>query len=99
MFESKKEIVILEMLAPGKELFGLEIMKNSEGVIKRGTVYTTLHRMEDKGLVKSRVEELPENSPGTPRRLYFITGYGARVLQAAQSVRDFTEDELVESYV
>jgi PadR family transcriptional regulator, regulatory protein PadR len=99
MFESKKEILILEMLAPVKELFGLEIMKNSDGAIKRGTVYTTLHRMEEKGLVKSRVEELPANSPGTPRRLYAITGLGEQVRQAAQSIRDFREGQLVESYV
>ncbi|HLM01068.1 MAG TPA: helix-turn-helix transcriptional regulator, partial [Pyrinomonadaceae bacterium] len=57
--------------------------------IKRGTIYTTLQRMEDKGFVVSRQEEklndVLENIPprsGIPRRLYEITGVGQRALQA-----------------
>ena len=65
-----------------REMYGLELMKFSNGGIKRGTVYTTLQRMEDKGFVVSRQEEKPDDVSGIPRRLYEITGTGQRALQA-----------------
>ena len=69
-----------------KEVYGLELLKLSNGGIKRGTIYTTLQRMQDKGFVVSRQEEKPDDVSGIPRRLYEITGAGQRVLQAYESM-------------
>ncbi len=63
-----------------REVYGLELLRLSNGGIKRGTVYTTLQRMEDKGFVVSRQEDKPDDVSGIPRRLYEITGTGQRVL-------------------
>jgi DNA-binding PadR family transcriptional regulator len=49
---------------------------------KRGTVYVTLGRMEEKGFLESRQEPLPPGAIGLPRRLYRPTGYALRVLAA-----------------
>jgi PadR family transcriptional regulator PadR len=87
---SRKEALILEMLIEKLgELFGLEMVEASNGNLKRGTVYVTLQRMEEKGLIESRKEARPEGELGIPRRLYKITGHGQRVLaarEAAQSI-------------
>jgi len=78
---SEKEYLILDLLRSGGEQYGLEMVKLSAGTLKRGTIYVTLGRMEDKGFVRSRREKSPTD-PGMPRRLYQITGEGVRVLQA-----------------
>jgi DNA-binding PadR family transcriptional regulator len=80
---SAKERLILELLlnAPGCELYGLEMVKRSNGQLKRGTVYVTLDRMDDKGYVTSREAKEPGQS-GLPRRVFRITGLGQRVLNA-----------------
>jgi PadR family transcriptional regulator PadR len=79
---SGKEALILEMLARGGEAYGLQLVAGSKGRLKRGTVYVTLGRMEDKGFVTSRTEDAPDGAGGLPRRLYEATSYGLRVLKA-----------------
>lgn len=69
---SATEMVVLELLS-GKEMYGLE-MVNASDRLKRGTVYVTLDRMEEKGLVRSRVVEEKGRLAG--RRVYSITGFG-----------------------
>ena len=73
--------VILRELAH-RETFGLDLVERSRGVVKRGTVYVTLARMEQKGYLKSRTEPPPPGAIGLPRRLYRPTPYGAAVLGA-----------------
>jgi DNA-binding PadR family transcriptional regulator len=84
MLLSKTEALILQIMSENgfREIYGLELLKLSNGGIKRGTIYTTLQRMEDKGFVVSRQEEKPDNISGIPRRHYEITGIGQRALQA-----------------
>ena len=85
---SRKEGVILKLLHDvQRELYGLEMIKLSKGRLKRGTVYVTLQRMEDKGLVESREEANTPEYIGIPRRLYKRTRMGERALQAAEIAR------------
>jgi DNA-binding PadR family transcriptional regulator len=78
---SAAERLILELLVQKGELFGLQMVEQSAGRLKRGTVYVTLGRMQEKGYLESRQEPLPEGAIGLPRRLYRPTGYALRVLQ------------------
>lgn len=89
---SGKEAVVLELLHDGEQ-YGLEIVRLSEGRLKRGTVYTTLNRMQQKGYVQSRSEEKPAHVPGIPRRLFRATPYGLRVLQARELATNFLLQE------
>lgn len=83
---SPKELLILEMLAGKKEMYGLEMVHASGGKLARGTIYVTLMRMDEKGYVTSRqVKE--ENVSGLPKRVFSITGLGQRALAAAQRWR------------
>jgi DNA-binding PadR family transcriptional regulator len=86
---STTERLILDMLREN-ELFGLQLVDRSDGALKRGTVYVTLGRMQDKGYVESRTEPLPPGAIGLPRRWYRPTEYGLRVHNAwAMAARSF----------
>ncbi len=77
---SAKETLILELLVRGREQYGLQLVAASSGRLKRGTVYVTLGRMEEKGYIRSWVEDAPPQAGGLPRRLYEPTALGRRVL-------------------
>ena len=77
---SETERTILEQLVTLGESFGLQIVERSRGAVKRGTVYVTLGRMQQKGLVASRTEAPPPGAIGLPRRLYRPTAYGVALL-------------------
>ena len=83
---SAKERLILEMLVNGGEMYGLEMVKKSEGNLKRGTIYVMLSRMADKGYVDSRQVKEPGAS-GLPKRLFTATGHGQRVFYAWEMAR------------
>ena len=70
------ERVILQLLVAKGPCYGLELVESSRGALKRGGVYVTLGRMDEKGLVKSTAGE-------SGRRLYKPTALGERALAAA----------------
>ena len=79
---SAKESLILELLVRAPEMYGLQLVASSKRRLKRGTVYVTLGRMEEKGYITSRLEDAPADVGGMPRRLYQATPLGRRVLAA-----------------
>jgi DNA-binding PadR family transcriptional regulator len=86
---SSTEHLILDLLA-GEAMFGLQLVEKSNGALKRGTVYVTLGRMQDKRYVESWTEPQQPEAIGLPRRLYRPTAYGLRVLEAwAAAARSF----------
>ena len=90
-----KERLILEMLISEGPQFGLQLVKLSDGALKRGTVYATLARMEAKGYVESEQEELPAGAIGLPRRVFRPTPLGKRVLKSwVLFAREFAHEVL-----
>lgn len=84
---ARKEFVAMSLLvASPKPMYGLQMVELSDGELKRGTVYVTLNRLEEKGYITSKKE--PEQ-PGIaqPRRLYKTTGLGVRVFRAVEASR------------
>jgi DNA-binding PadR family transcriptional regulator len=79
---SSLESLVLELLSTGGPTYGLDLVNASGGRLKRGSVYVTLGRMEEKGFVTSRVEERPGEGPH--RRLYEPTALGMRALAGAR---------------
>lgn len=86
---TKTEALVLQQLASaaGSELYGLEMVNASDGNLKMGSIYVILDRLHSKGFVESRREELPPDAQRPPRRLYKITGTGARVLHAYEAMQ------------
>ena len=79
MLLPKSEHVILSLLASAGPCYGLELVQASRGRLKRGGIYVTLGRMEDKGLVTS----VAGRDHG--RRRYRPTALGERALLAARA--------------
>jgi PadR family transcriptional regulator, regulatory protein PadR len=84
---SPTESLVMELLR-GRERYGLELVDASAGALKRGSVYVTLARMEEKGFVDSRQEDRVQGTSGLPRRLYRATPYGRKVHSAFSTLRD-----------
>lgn len=82
---SQKERLILESLVDEPK-FGLQLVEESGGRLKYGTVYVTLRRMEDKGYLASEQEARQPGAIGLPRRHYRPTALGVRVLNAWTSL-------------
>lgn len=84
---SPTESLVMELLR-GRERYGLELVDAADGALKRGSVYVTLARMEEKGFVDSRQEDRLQGTSGLPRRLYRATPYGRKVHSAFSTLRD-----------
>ena len=78
---SPKELLVLELLRE-HDSYGLQLVAASTGRLKRGTVYVTLGRMEEKGYITSKLEAAPSGAGGLPRRIYSATPLGLRMLAA-----------------
>jgi len=83
---SRTESIVMELLRR-RERYGLELVDASGGVLKRGSVYVILARMEEKGFVESRQEDRTRGTSGLPRRLYRATPYGRKVHGAYAQLR------------
>ena len=75
---AKSEHLILTILASQGPCYGLELVQASRGRLKRGGIYVTLGRMEEKGLVAS------STGGRDGRRRYGPTALGERALLAAR---------------
>lgn len=83
-FATETELLVLRQLSDEpKGLYGLQLVSRSNGQLKRGTVYVTLGRLEEKGFVESRTKPNSKHA-GLPRPLYRITGLGRRALAAGE---------------
>ena len=91
---SKKELVILELLTSQGELYGLEMVRASEGKLRRGSIYVLLSRMAEKGYVDSK--EVPREYPeiGIPRRQFWATRKGVRMYEATVKAAEVFRAEL-----
>jgi len=92
---SEKESLILELLSHDRQMYGLQLVAASRRRLKRGTVYVTLGRMEEKGYVTSHLEAAPSEAGGLPRRIYQPTALGRRVLAAWTGGAPFLLPEFV----
>lgn len=84
---SGTEQLVLELLVANGPAYGLQLVKESHGRLKRGTVYVTLGRMEEKGYVESEPDPDADESLVLPRRIYRPTGLGVRLLEAWEVMR------------
>ncbi len=77
------EARILSALRSGQK-YGLEIIDTVKQETKKGIslggLYTTMHRLEKKGFVKSRWGESTAERGGNRRKYYELTGSGRKVL-------------------
>jgi PadR family transcriptional regulator, regulatory protein PadR len=79
---------LLAVARLGDDAYGLTVRHDLSERTKRdysvGAIYTTLQRLEDKGLLASRASEPLPVRGGRSRRLFRITGGGARAIRDAE---------------
>jgi PadR family transcriptional regulator len=88
-----EQAVLLALARPvtslGKEGYGRGIVKEVESRLERevaaGAVYATLERLEQKGLISSRLGSGTEIRAGRPRRYYSIEPAGVRALNESKA--------------
>jgi len=84
-----EQLVVLAVLQLGQEAYGVTIRTvievRTDRAVSRGAVYTTLDRLESKGLLISSVS--PTTSPGTgqARRYYQVEPEGIEALHEARA--------------
>ena len=84
-----EQMVLLSIMRLGREAYGLAIKDELESVAGRspssGALYTTLDRMERKGLVQSRAGASSSERGGRPRRYVKLTPAGQEMLARSRS--------------
>ena len=79
---------LLAVARLGDDAYGLavrgDLAERTGRDYSAGAIYTTLQRLEDKGLLKSRATAPLPVRGGRSRRLYTVTGLGARALRQAE---------------
>jgi len=84
-----EQIVLLAVLRLGDEAYGVTILQEIAARTGRnpspGALYTTLHRMEDKGLVTFRDGEPTAERGGRAKRFVQVTREGRSSLASAQA--------------
>ena len=83
-----EQIVLLAILRLGEEAYGVSIRAEIAVCTGRetapGALYTTLDRLEDKGLVRSRLGDPTPERGGRAKRYFTVTDAGARAVASAQ---------------
>ena len=86
-----EEIVLLAVGILQEEAYGVGIRVEIESQTKRsiniGAVHTALHRLEEKGFLKSKFGEATEVRGGKRKRIFALTTYGVKALREAQALR------------
>ena len=89
-----EQVVLLAVLGLDDGAYGRSVLREVEVALTRersvtaGSVYTTLDRLEIKGLLSSRTEEGTPERGGRARRFYRLTANGASSLNQARSTLD-----------
>lgn len=86
-----EELVLLAILNQGDKAYGVTIRQALEDATDRsvtiGSLYTTLSRLEEKGLVESWVGEPTAERGGRAKRHYKVRGSAEFLLKEVQAAR------------
>ena len=91
-----EQIVLLALLRLGPEAYGAavcgEIEKRSGRGVSVSAVHTTLDRLEQKGLVRSRVGDPTPQRGGKRKRHFEVAAVGLKALQSSfRSIRNMAD--------
>lgn len=93
-----EEIVLLTVGILQEAAYGVsicnEIGNQSGRTVNIGAVHTALHRLEEKGFLKSKFGEATEVRGGKRKRLFTLTSYGIKALKEAQELRNHMWSQL-----
>jgi DNA-binding PadR family transcriptional regulator len=83
-----EQLLLLAVLRLDADAYGLDIARELEAragrSVSRGALYTSLDRLEDKGLLRWKTAVGTDARGGLPRRLYTVTPAGVAALRASR---------------
>jgi PadR family transcriptional regulator, regulatory protein PadR len=83
-----EHVVLLVILRLGDDAYGVTIRREITACTDRepspGALYTTLDRLEEKGLVESRMGDSTPLRGGRAKRYYTVTRYGVEAVACTQ---------------
>ncbi|MEJ7645542.1 MAG: PadR family transcriptional regulator [Chryseolinea sp.] len=87
-----EELILLTVGILYKEAYGVAVMDEVEKQTGRSlnisAVHAVLKRLEEKGLVKSRMSDPTEERGGRRKRIFLLTASGKRALEDAHEMRN-----------
>jgi PadR family transcriptional regulator len=87
-----EELILLMVALLDKEAYGVlikeELYKQARREITISAVHAVLHRLEEKGFVKSRMGGASAERGGRRKRLFSITAYGRSAVEELRDTRD-----------
>jgi DNA-binding PadR family transcriptional regulator len=85
-----EQLILLAILRLGPEAYGLSVARELEAQagrrLSRGALYTTLDRLEAKGLLRWRLESGGPERQALPKRVYSVLPRGVTALRTSQQV-------------
>lgn len=86
-----EELILLAVCILGENAYGIsvkeEVEKHSGRSVLLGAVHITLYRLQDKGLLKSKLGGQSDKRGDRRKRLFNVTDIGMKQLKASQEVR------------
>lgn len=87
-----EELVLLTIASLGDEAYGVSIKEDIETRASRsisiGALHSTITRLEEKGLIKSRLGEPTQERGGRSKRFFELTHDGKVSLHEMKNLRD-----------
>src|SRR4051812_3068313 len=98
-----EQVVLTAVLSLGDNAYGVTVHAKAQELSKPrkvslGAVYATLDRLEDKGLVSSRLSEPTAERGGRSRRHYHVEKPGAQALREAATTAQRLVQTITESW-
>lgn len=91
-----EELVLLIVALLDREAYGVSItqeLKHQAGRdISISAVHAVLHRLEEKGFVKSKMGGASDARGGRRKRLFSITAFGRNALEESRETRNYIWD-------
>jgi PadR family transcriptional regulator, regulatory protein PadR len=96
-----EELVLLMVALLRDEAYGVSITENIYTQTGRditiSAVHAVLHRLEEKGFVKSKMGGSSAERGGRRKRMFTITAYGRSVLEEQRDIRNYIWDLIAKS--
>jgi PadR family transcriptional regulator, regulatory protein PadR len=91
-----EELILLMVALLNKEAYGVsiadELKKQASRELSISAIHAVLHRLEEKGFVKSRMGGASQERGGRRKRLFSITTYGRHALEDLRDTRNVIWD-------
>jgi PadR family transcriptional regulator len=85
-----EHLLLLTVLRLGSDAYGSDIARDlatrAGRRVTRGALYSSLDRLEQKGLLRWKAAEGSPLREGLPRRLYTVTGSGVAALRESRNL-------------